>query len=52
MSIAKNNEITVKVNESFDKIIETLVNGGFKITDKFSLKDIYLIPKDMNINEL
>ena len=52
MSIAKNNEITVKVNESFDEIIKILVNGGFKITDKFSLKDIYLVPKNMNINEL
>lgn len=52
MSVEKNNEITVKVNGDFDKVIEILVNEGFEITDKFSLEDIYLIPKDMNIKKL
>ena len=45
MSIEKNNEITVKVNGSFDEVIKILVSNEFKITDKFSLEDVYLIPK-------
>ena len=51
MGVEKNNEITVKINGNFNKVIELLVNKGFEITDKFSLEDIYLIPKDMNIKE-
>lgn len=52
MSIDKNNEITVKVNGDFNKVIEILVNKGFKITDKFSLEDNYFIPKDIDINKM
>lgn len=52
MSIEKNNEITVKVNGSFDEVIKILVSNEFKITDKFSLEDVYLIPKKMNIKKL
>ena len=51
MGVEKNNEITVKINEDFNKVIELLVKKGFEITDEFSLEDIYLIPKDMNIKE-
>lgn len=52
MSIEKNNEITVKVNGSFDKVIEILVNKGFEITDKFSLEDSYFIPKNIEVNKM
>jgi len=52
MSVEKNNEITVKVNGSFDKVIEILVNKGFEITDKFSLEDSYFIPKNIEVNKM
>ena len=47
MSIDKNNEITVKVKGSFNKVVEILTSKGFKITDKFSLEDSYFVPKDI-----
>ena len=52
MSVEKNNEITVKVNGSFDEVIKILVSNGFKITDKFSCEDIYFIPKEIDINKM
>ena len=52
MSVEKNNEITVKVNGSFDKVIEILVNKGFEISDKFSLEDSYFIPKNIDVNKM
>lgn len=50
MSVEK--EITVKINGGFDKVIEILLDKDFKIIDKFTLEDIYLIPKDIDINKL
>lgn len=52
MSVEKNNEITVKVNGSFDKVIEILLSKGFKITDEFSCEDIYYVPKSLEINNM
>ena len=52
MSVEKNNEITVKVNGSFDKVIEILINKGFEISDKFSLEDSYFIPKNIDVNKM
>ena len=52
MSVEKNNEITVRVNGSFDKVEEILVNEGFKVTDKFSLEDSYFIPENIIIHEM
>lgn len=52
MSVEKNNEITVKVNGSFDKVIEILLNKGFKLTDEFSCEDIYYLPKSLEINNM
>ncbi len=52
MGVEKNNEITVKVKGSFEKVVETLVNKGFEITDKFSLEDSYFIPKNIDINKM
>lgn len=52
MGVEKNNEITVKVNGGFNKVIEILKNKGFKISDKFSLEDSYFVPKDIEINKM
>ena len=52
MSVEKNNEITVKVNGSFDEVIKILINSEFKITDEFSCEDIYFIPKEIDINKM
>lgn len=52
MSIDKNNEITVKVKGSFNKVVEILTSKGFKITDKFSLEDSYFVPKDIVIEKM
>ena len=52
MSIEKNNEITVKVNGSFDEVIKILVSNEFKITDEFSCEDTYFIPKEIDINKM
>ena len=52
MGVEKNNEITVKVNGSFDKVTEILKNKGFKISDKFSLEDSYFVPKNIEINKM
>lgn len=51
MSIENNNEITLKVNGDFDKLIEILISKGFKITDKFFLDDSYFIPKEIDITK-
>lgn len=52
MSVEKNNEITVKINGNMDEIIKILENKGFKISDRFSLKDSYFIPPNIIINEM
>lgn len=52
MSVDKNNEITVKVKGSFNKVIEILTSKGFKITDKFSLEDSYFVPEDIVIEKM
>ena len=43
------NEITVKVNCSLDEMYKILESKGFSVVDKFSLEDIYYIPKEINI---
>ena len=52
MGVEKNNEITVKLNGGFNKVIEILKNKGFKISDKFSLEDSYFVPKNIEINKM
>lgn len=43
------NEITVKVNCSLDEMYKILESKGFSVVDKFSLEDIYYIPKEIDI---
>lgn len=46
------NEITVRLKCSIDEIQSILINKGFKLTDKFEMKDIYYISKDIDIRIL
>lgn len=52
MSIKEENEITIKVICSNDELINHLTNKGFKEGRKFTLDDYYLIPKDLDIENL
>lgn len=52
MSIKEENEITIKVVCSNDELIRHLTNKGFSEGRKFTLDDYYLIPKDINMNQL
>lgn len=52
MSIKEKNEITIKVACSNDELIKHLINKGFNEGRKFTLDDYYLIPKDINMNQL
>ena len=47
-----NNEITVKVKCDLNDLYKILEEKGFKITDKFSLNDTYLIPEKLEIKEM
>jgi len=47
-----NNEITVKVKCELNELYKLLEEKGFKITDKFSLNDAYLVPETLKIEEM
>jgi len=47
-----NNEITVKVKCELNELYKILEAKEFKITDKFSLNDTYLIPETLRIEEM
>jgi len=47
-----NNEITVKVKCELEELYKILEEKEFKITDKFSLNDTYLIPKILEIDKM
>lgn len=46
------NEITVMVTSQFDELHESLINNGFKVCDKYITNDIYMIDKNIDLNEL
>lgn len=52
MSIKEENEITIKVICSNAELIKLLTNKDFKEGEKFTLDDYYLIPKDLDIENL
>ena len=52
MSVKEENEITIKVICSNDELIKTLIDKGFSEGRKFTLDDYYLIPKDLDIENL
>lgn len=45
MGIKQENEITMKVNCNINELCMILENKGFKIVDKFTMNDIFMIPK-------
>lgn len=45
------NEITVEVDTSLDNLINTIEGKGFKLKEKYDLKDIYLINKKDKEND-
>ena len=47
----KENEITIKINDSKEQIIDILLKNGYKKIDDYTLKDIYMIKKDIPINK-
>ena len=47
-----NNEITVKITSSKEKLIEILKEKGFKQGRTFSLDDYYFIPNELDIEKL
>ena len=52
MSIKEENEITIKVICSNDELIKLLTSKGLNESEKFTLDDYYLIPKDLDIENL
>ena len=46
------NEITVKVKCRLEELYKILEEKGFNIIDKFSLNDTYLIPKELDVEEM
>ena len=52
MSIKEENEITIKVICSNAELIKLLTNKDFKEGEKFTLDDYYLIPKNLDIENL
>ena len=52
MAIKEENEVTIKVTCSQDKLLNCLIKEGFKEGRKFSLDDYYFIPQNLNIKSL
>ena len=46
------NEITVKVNTTYDKLHDILLKNNFIIKEEYTVKDTYIINKEINITEL
>ena len=48
----KNLEITVKVNSTYNKLHKDLLKSGFKIVDKYSCFDTYMIDDNIDISNM
>ena len=46
------NEITIKIKCELNELYKMLEEKEFKITDKFSLNDTYLVPETLNIEDM
>ena len=46
------NEITVKVNTTYDKLHDILLKNNFILKEEYTVKDTYMINKEINITEL
>ena len=47
MGIKQENEITMKVNCEISKLCRILEDKGFKVVDRFTMNDIYMIPNTL-----
>lgn len=52
MGIKESNEITVKIKVKLDKFYKLVEEKGFKIVNKFSMDDTYLIPKTLKLETM
>lgn len=52
MGIKKSNEVTVKIKTDIDRFYAILEEKGYTIIDRFTLDDIYFIPKDLKIDKM
>ena len=54
MGIKQENEITMKVNCGISELCKILEDKGFKVVDRFTMNDIFMIPNTLksNIKEL
>lgn len=48
----ESNEITVKIKCELKNFYKIVKEKGFKIVDKFSMDDIYFIPKTLNLDKM
>lgn len=46
------NEITVKVNTTYDKLHDILLKNNFIIKEEYTVKDTYMINKEIDISKL
>ena len=51
MSLKENNEITVKIICPLEELYKILEDKGFKIIDKFTMDDKFMILKTINLKE-
>ena len=45
-------EITVKVNCNYEKLHSDLISKGFNIVEEYQVNDIYMLDKNININDI
>ena len=50
MGLKKSNEITVKIKCELKEFYKIVEEKGFKVIDKFSMDDTYLIPKGVDLS--
>lgn len=52
MSIKEENEITMRLKCGVDELCKILENKGFKVVNKFTINDIFMIPKSLKTKDL
>ena len=52
MDIKNSNEITLKIKGSLEDFESFLIKRGFKITETFYLDDIFMVNKDLDLENL
>ena len=52
MSLKESNEITVKIKCELNEFYKILENEGFKVSDRFTMEDIFFVPETLNLKEM